>query len=66
VEHRYSLSEAYENLGRVAAKAGQRDRARNYLREALNIYDELGARDAISAEYAWVPDRIRKEMTRGR
>ena len=51
---------------RVAAKAGQRDRARNYLSEALSIYDELGARDAISAEYAHVPDRIRKEMPRVR
>jgi hypothetical protein len=32
------------------------------LREALKIYDELAARRAISAEYAHVPDRIKKEL----
>jgi non-specific serine/threonine protein kinase/serine/threonine-protein kinase len=63
VEHRYSLSEAYENLGRVAAVLQQRDRARNQLNEALKVYDGLAARNAISAEYAQVPQRIRKELS---
>jgi non-specific serine/threonine protein kinase/serine/threonine-protein kinase len=62
VEHRYSLSEAYENLGRVAAVLRQKDRARNQLNEALKVYEGLAARSAISAEYAQVPDRIRKEL----
>jgi len=62
VEHRYSLSEAYENLGRVAAVLRQRARAQAQLNEALKIYDGLSARNAISAEYAQVPDRIRKEL----
>ena len=62
VEHRYSLSEAYENLGRVAAVLRHRDRAQAQLTEALKIYDGLSARNAISAEYAQVPDRIRKEL----
>jgi non-specific serine/threonine protein kinase/serine/threonine-protein kinase len=62
VEHRYSLSEAYENLGRVAALQRRQDRARAQLNEALKIYQVLAERNAISAEYAHVPDRIRKEM----
>jgi len=62
VEHRYSLSEAYENLGRVAAVLRQKERARSHLNEALKVYDGLAARSAISAEYAQVPDRIRKEL----
>jgi non-specific serine/threonine protein kinase/serine/threonine-protein kinase len=63
VEHRYSLSEAYENLGRVAALMKRQDRARTQLTEALKIYEGLAQRNAISAEYAHVPDRIRKEMS---
>ncbi len=62
VEHRYSLSEAYENLGRVAALLRQTGHARSQLNEALRIYDGLAERNAISAEYARVPDRIRKEL----
>ena len=65
VEHRYSLSEAYENLGRVALRVGRRDDARKRLAQALAMYQELGARGAISAEYAEVPDRIRREMAEG-
>jgi tetratricopeptide (TPR) repeat protein len=64
VTYRYSLSEAYENLGRVALRVGAKERGNAYLREALKIYDELGARGAISAEYAEVPARIRNEMGR--
>ena len=62
VEHRYSLSEAYENLGRVDLRLGRGDQGRKWLARALAIYDELSGRSAISAEYAHVPDRIRKEM----
>ena len=62
VEHRYSLSEAYENLGRVDVRLGRKDEGRSWLARALAIYDELGARGAISAEYAAVPERIRAEM----
>jgi len=62
VEHQYSLSEAYENLGRVAHQLKQKDRARSELKEALRIYEALAARNAISAEYANVPDRIKKEL----
>ncbi len=62
VEHRYSLSEAYENLGRVAVVLRQKERARTQLNEALKVYDGLAARSAISAEYAQVPGRIRKEL----
>jgi serine/threonine protein kinase/tetratricopeptide (TPR) repeat protein len=63
VEHRYSLSEAYENLGRVAMRLNQKERARTNLNDALRIYTELAARGAISAEYAEVPERIRKELS---
>src|SRR5207244_8424322 len=63
VEHRYSLSEAFENLGRVAVRQKRPDLARSSLHEALHIYEELAAREAISAEYAHVPDRIRKEIS---
>ena len=62
VEHRYSLSEAYENLGKVFMKLQAYDRARPYLQDALKIYEELKARGAISAEYAEVPARIEKEL----
>ena len=62
VSHSYSLSEAYENLGRVAYRLGQEQRARAYLNDALKIYDELRARNAISAEYAEVPARIKREL----
>ena len=62
VTYRNSLSEAYENLGRVALRLGQKEKGRNYLREALKIYDELGARGVISAEYAHIPARIRSEL----
>ena len=62
VEHRYSLSEAYENLGRVDVRLGRKEQGRRWLARALAIYDELGARGAISAEYAVVPERIRAEM----
>jgi non-specific serine/threonine protein kinase/serine/threonine-protein kinase len=62
VSYRYSLSEAYENLGRVARRLGQQQRARAYLNDALQIYDDLRTRGAISAEYAEVPDRIKKEL----
>ena len=63
VSYRYSLSEAYENLGRVALAVGERRSAANaYLRDALQIYDDLRARGAISAEYAAVPERIRREL----
>ena len=62
VEHRYSLSEAYENLGRVDLRMGRTQEGRKWLGQALRIYDELGARSAISAEYASVPARIRGEM----
>ncbi len=62
VSYRYSLSEAYENLGRVAKQLGQKEQGQAYLREALKIYDELRARGAISAEYAEVPARIKSEM----
>ena len=62
VSHSYSLSEAYENLGRVAYRLGQEQRARAYLNDALKIYDELRARNAISAEYAEVPARIQREL----
>jgi len=62
VEHRYSLSEAYENLGRVDLRMGRPQEGRRWLARALAIYDELGARGAISAEYANVPERIRGEM----
>jgi non-specific serine/threonine protein kinase/serine/threonine-protein kinase len=62
VEHRYSLSEAYENLGRVDLRLGRGEAGRKWLARALAVYDELSARGAISAEYAHVPDRIKKEM----
>jgi Tfp pilus assembly protein PilF len=62
VSYSYSLSEAYENLGRVAHRLGQEQRARAYLNDALKIYDNLRERGAISAEYAEVPDRIKKEL----
>jgi eukaryotic-like serine/threonine-protein kinase len=62
VTYRYSLSEAYENLGRVALRMGREGRGREYLREALKVYEDLSARGAISAEYAAVPARIRSEM----
>jgi tetratricopeptide (TPR) repeat protein len=62
VSYSYSLSEAYENLGRVAHRLGQEQRARTYLNDALKIYDALRDRNAISAEYAEVPDRIKKEL----
>ncbi len=64
VEYRYSLSEAYENLGRVAHRLGQKERGNAYLRDALEVYDELSKRGAISAEYAGVPARIQSEMTK--
>ena len=63
VEHRYSLSEAYENLGRVQLRLERREEGRKWLGRALAVYDELGGRGAISAEYAVVPDRIRREIT---
>jgi tetratricopeptide (TPR) repeat protein len=62
VEHRYSLSEAYENLGMVDLRMGRGQEGRKWLADALGIYDELEKRGAISAEYAEVPARIRKEM----
>jgi non-specific serine/threonine protein kinase/serine/threonine-protein kinase len=62
VEHRYSLSEAYENLGRVQLRLERREEGRKWLARALAVYDELGGRGAISAEYAVVPDRIRREI----
>jgi serine/threonine protein kinase/tetratricopeptide (TPR) repeat protein len=62
VDYQYSLSEALENLGRVALRLGRGADGQACLKEALRIYDDLGARGAISAEYAQVPDRIRKEM----
>ena len=62
VDYRYSLSEAYENLGRVADRLGNHGRARALLNDALRVYDELLARGAVSAEYAAVPERIRREM----
>ena len=49
-------------LGRVAAVLRQQERARAQLNDALKIYDGLAARNAISAEYAHVPERIRKEL----
>ena len=63
VAHRYSLSEAQENLGRVANLLGQKQQAVALLNDALKIYDELQSRGAISAEYAGVPARIRKELS---
>jgi Tfp pilus assembly protein PilF len=62
VPHRYSLSEAYENLARVDLKLGRRQEARKRFTQALAIYQELERRGAISAEYAAVPARIRKAM----
>jgi Tfp pilus assembly protein PilF len=62
VTYHYSLSEAYENLGRVALQRSQKERGHAYLRDALAIYEELAKRGAISAEYAEVPARIRREM----
>jgi tetratricopeptide (TPR) repeat protein len=62
VEHQYSLSEAHENLGLAAFQLRRKEQARSELKEALRIYDVLAARGAISAEYAQVPDRIRKEL----
>jgi non-specific serine/threonine protein kinase/serine/threonine-protein kinase len=62
VEHRYSLSEAYENLGRVDLRLGRKEEGQKWLGRALAVYDDLGSRSAISAEYAKVPDRIRAEM----
>jgi Tfp pilus assembly protein PilF len=58
------LSEAYENLGRVDLRLGRKDEGRKWLTRALGIYDELSKRSAISAEYAKVPDRIKKELSR--
>ncbi|MEO8597431.1 MAG: protein kinase [Candidatus Solibacter sp.] len=63
VSYNYSLSEAYENLGRVALKLGQKERARALLKDAQQIYDDLSARGAISAEYSQVPARIQKELS---
>ena len=63
VSHRYSLSEAYENLGRVANRLGKKRQAVALLNDALKIYDELKSRGAISAEYAAVPARIQKELS---
>jgi len=62
VAYLYSLSEAYENLGRVAFRLGEKDRARTLMKDALQIYSDLGARGAISAEYAHVPSRISTEL----
>ena len=62
VDYQYSLSEALENLGRVALRQGRGAEGRACLKEALRIYDDLRARNAISAEYAQVPGRIRKEL----
>jgi non-specific serine/threonine protein kinase/serine/threonine-protein kinase len=62
VEHQYSLSEAHENLGLVSLRLQRKELAKSELKEALRIYEVLAARGAISAEYAQVPDRIRKEL----
>jgi len=62
VAYLYSLSEAYENLGRVALTLGEKARARTLMKDALQIYSDLGARGAISAEYAHVPSRISTEL----
>src|SRR5262249_49551964 len=62
VEHRYNLSEVYENLGKVDLRMGRVLQGRKWLADALGIYDELEKRSAISAEYAEVPARIRREM----
>jgi serine/threonine protein kinase/tetratricopeptide (TPR) repeat protein len=66
VDYQYSLSEALENLGRVALRMGRVPEGRAHLGNALRIYDELRVRGAVSAEYAQVPDRIRKEMAGAR
>jgi len=73
IEHSYSLSEAIENIGLVsvsnatkARSAGEKRKnllaARAALTKALEIYDALRARAAITAEYAVVPGRITKEL----
>ena len=62
VDYQYSLSEALENLGRVSLQLGRVKEGKAYLREALEIYEALKARGAISAEYAEVPGRIEREM----
>ena len=73
IEHRYSLSEAIENIGLVsvsfASKTNNANDKRRYLSEArasllqaLDIYDKLKARGAVSAEYAGVPARIQQEL----
>lgn len=75
IEHQYSLSEAIENIGRVAlfhaTKAGSQSEKQKYLaeartalRQALQIYEDLRARNAISAEYGHVPKRIEEELQR--
>jgi len=46
------------------AGCGQKERGNAYLRDALQVYDALRARGAISAEYAAVPARIQSEMTK--
>jgi non-specific serine/threonine protein kinase/serine/threonine-protein kinase len=66
VEHQYSLSEAYENLGRVDLRLQRQQEGRKWLARALAVYDELARRGAISAEYAGVPDRIRREIAEAR
>jgi len=73
IEHSYSLSEALENIGMVsfahastARSAEEKKRylaeARASLQQAMGIYDKLGERGAISAEYAGVPARITNEL----
>ena len=74
IEHRYSLSEAIENIGMVsvsfASKTNDAQEKRRHLAEAkgvslkqaLEIYDKLKARGAVSAEYAGVPARIAQEL----
>lgn len=73
IEYHTSLSEAHENIGLVAmldaertSDLGQKIRhlrtARAQLVRALELYDALQARNAVSAEYAAVPGRIRQEL----
>ena len=73
IEHSFSLSEALENIGLVSFSFATKERnkqqrqkhlinARAYLAQAMEIYDSLKARNAITAQYASVPARIAKEL----
>ena len=62
IEYQRALAGAYENLGSVFEHDHKCGPARAYYAKALNVFDALSARGALSAEYAGAPGRLKKSI----